>query len=67
MESENKLVFIVNKKATKQEVKAELELLFNVKVANINTMIGPNGKKKAYVKFTADFPAIDVATQLGLM
>ncbi len=30
-------------------------------------VIGPDGKKRAYVKFSAETPAIDIATQLGLM
>ena len=67
MESENKLVFAVSKKATKAEVKLEVEELFKAKVIGVNTMVDPKGKKKAYVKFSEDTPAIDIATQLGLM
>lgn len=67
MESENKLVFLVDKKATKAEIKEEIESMFNTKIKNINTMIGPDAKKKAYVTFADDTPAIDLATKLGLM
>ena len=67
MESENKLVFLVDKKATKSQVKDEIESLFKMKVVSVNTMIGPNGKKKAYVTFAEDTPAIDLATKLELM
>ncbi len=67
MESENKLVFIVDRKAKKPEIKEELETLFKVKVIKINTTILPQGKKKAYVKFSDETPAIDLATKLGLM
>jgi len=67
MESENKLVFIVDKKATKVDVKQELESLFDVKVVAVNTMIGPDGKKKAYVTFADETPAVDLATKLELM
>ncbi len=67
MESENKLVFLVDKKATKAQVKEEIESLFKMKVVSVNTMIGPNGKKKAYVTFAEDTPAIDLATKLELM
>jgi len=67
MESENTLIFVVDIKATKAEIKKEIETLYNVKVASVNTAIGPDGKKKAYVKFTAESPAIDLATQLGIM
>ena len=67
MESENKLVFVVERKAKKHEIKKALEDLYNVKINSINTLITPSGKKRAYVKFDEDSPAIDLATKLGLM
>jgi len=67
MESENKLVFIVERRSKKPEIKKALEELFKVKVLKINTLILPSGKKKAYVKLSPDTPAIDIATQLGLI
>ena len=67
MESENKLVFIVSKKATKAEVKQELEKLFKVKVLSVNMMVNSLGKKKAYVRLSPENLAMDVATQLGLV
>ena len=67
MESENKLVFLVDKKATKKQIKDEIEKEFKVKILNVNTEIMPTGKKKAYVKLSPENPAIDIATQLGLM
>lgn len=67
MESENKLLFVVDRKAKKEDVKAAIEDLFKVNVVCVNTLIDNKGKKKAYVKFAADTPAIDIATQLGLM
>ncbi len=66
MESENKLVFVVNFKAKKGEIKTAIEQLFKVKVADVNTLI-INGKKRAYVRFAPENPAIDIATNLGLM
>ena len=67
MESENKLIFMVNLKSTKKQVKEAVEKLFKVKVEGVNTLVTPKGKKKAYVKLSADTPALDVATDLGLM
>jgi ribosomal protein uL23 len=66
MESENKLVFIVDKKAKKGEIKKAFEELFKVKIVKVNTHIF-GGKKRAYIKFSQETPAIDIATQLGLM
>lgn len=67
MEAENKLIFMVDRKANKHDIKSAIEEMFKVKVVKVNTYIGPDGKKRAYVKLSPDTPAIDVATQLGLM
>jgi len=67
IEAENKLVFVVDLKATKPQIKAELEKLFNAKIERINTIITPNAQKRAVVKFSPESPAIDIATKLGLM
>ncbi|MFC1727836.1 50S ribosomal protein L23 [Nanoarchaeota archaeon] len=67
MESENKLIFVVDKKATKREIRQAIEETFKVKVTKVNTFISPKGDKRAYIQFSDETPAIDVATQLGLM
>ena len=67
MESENKLIFVVNKKATKKEIKRAIEEMFKVAVNNVKTLINADGEKRAYIKFSAKNPAIDIATQMGLM
>ncbi len=66
METENKLTFIVDKKAKKSEIKKAAEELFKIKVLKVNTLIY-KGKKKAYLKLSPKTPAIDIATELGLM
>lgn len=65
IESENKLIFVVDSKANKTEIKTELERLLGAKVITVNTFNGPDGEKRAYVRFAT--PAIDIATRLGLM
>jgi len=67
MEAENKIVFVVERKANKAQVKQAFEELFKTKVEKINMTISPSGQKKAYIKLAADKPAIDIATQLGIM
>lgn len=67
MEAENKLVFMVDKKATKKDIKEALEKIFKIKVEEVNTTIMPTGKKKAYVKLSMETPAIDIATQMGML
>lgn len=67
MESENKLIFVVDMKSRKPEIKKAVEVMFKAKVDKVNTYIDHNGKKRAYVKFNKATPAIDVATQLGML
>ncbi len=67
MESENKLVFIVERKATKSDVKRELEREFGIKPVKINVYIDPKGRKKAIVKLPKDKPAIEFATEFGVV
>ncbi len=67
IESQNKLAFIVNKKANKTTIKRAIEKLYNVKVVKVNTMITPSGKKKAIVRLHPTNSAVDLATALGLM
>ena len=67
MQQENKLVFKVALHATKAAIKQAIEEHLKVNVMNVNTMITSRGQKKAYVTLSKDNPAIDVATQLGMM
>jgi large subunit ribosomal protein L23 len=67
MEAENTLIFAVDKKSTKDDIKNEIQEFFKVKVKAVRTRIGPDAKKRAYVQFSAETPAIDIATKMGLM
>ena len=67
MESDNKLIFIVDKRATKPEIKKAVEEMFKVKVEKVNTMNDTKGRKKAYLKLSPETPAIDIATQMGMI
>lgn len=66
LESENVMIFETEMKSTKQEIKKEIEKVFSVKVADVRTQIRAN-KKYAYVKLNKAFPAMDLATKLGMI
>jgi len=66
IESQNVLVFETDKDSTKEQIKKEIENLFGVKIDKIRTLIKDN-KKHIYAKLKKKFPAIDLATKLGLM
>ncbi|HLC53081.1 MAG TPA: 50S ribosomal protein L23 [Candidatus Nanoarchaeia archaeon] len=63
---ENTLLFEVDRRAAKPEIKKEIESLFSVKISDIRTHIR-NNKKYAYVRLAKANPAIDVATKLGMI
>jgi len=67
IERENAIVFVVNRKATKHQVRQAFEELFNVKVAKVNTHITPRGEKIAYIKLKPEYSASEVATRLGIL
>jgi ribosomal protein uL23 len=67
MEASNTLMFAVNKSSTKFDIKEAVEKMFTAKVVRVRTTIGANGQKRAYVTFAKESPAIDIATNLGLM
>jgi len=63
----NVVVFCVDLRAGKKEIKEEVEQLFEVKVEKVNTLIRPDGRKVAYVKLSPEFKAEDLAIELGIV
>ncbi len=64
---QNKIVFVVDRRANKQEIKSAFESLFKVRIEKINTEITTKSVKKAYIKLHIDSSAVEVATNLGLL
>ncbi len=67
VEIENKLVFIVNKNAKKEQIKEAVEKQFNVRVIKVNVEVTRKGEKKAYVKLHPDDSAADIASKMGML
>jgi len=67
IDRENKIVFVVDRKAKKKDIKKAFEKVFGVKVEKVNTQISPKGEKRAYIKLKPEFKARDVATKLGII
>uniref|UniRef100_A0A7S2ADF6 Large ribosomal subunit protein uL23 N-terminal domain-containing protein n=1 Tax=Alexandrium andersonii TaxID=327968 RepID=A0A7S2ADF6_9DINO len=67
IEEINTLVFLVDIKATKLKIKEAVKALYDVQCAKVNTLIRPDGKKKAYVHLTQDYDALDVANRIGII
>jgi len=67
IEDNNTLVFIVHTKANKFHVKAAISKLYDVKVSKVNTLVRPDGKKKAYVVLDKQNDALDIANRIGII
>ncbi|KAF1362188.1 hypothetical protein EJ07DRAFT_164040 [Lizonia empirigonia] len=68
IEENNTLVFIVDVKANKRQIAAALKKQYDVSCVKINTLIRPDGSKKAFARLTADVDALDIAaTKLNLV
>jgi large subunit ribosomal protein L23 len=67
IEKENKLIFIVEREATKNQIAAAMKELYQVEAKEINTLIDRQGKKKAFIKLKEGFSASEVAIKLGIL
>jgi large subunit ribosomal protein L23 len=66
LERQNKIVFLVNIRASKGKIKQAVETLYDVKVQSVNTSLTISGKK-AYVRLSPESVASDLASKLGLV
>ena len=41
--------------------------LSEVRSAEVNTLIRPDGKKKAYIHLTQNYDALDIANRIGII
>ncbi|OII70992.1 60s ribosomal protein L23a [Cryptosporidium ubiquitum] len=67
VETLNTIVFSVNEKANKTQIKYAISKLYDVKVANVNTVNTFGDGKKAFVKLSPDVEAVDVASRIGII
>ncbi|XP_050298521.1 60S ribosomal protein L23a [Anthonomus grandis grandis] len=67
IEDNNTLVFLVHTRSNKHHIKAAVKKLYDINVAKVNTLIRPDGKKKAYVRLARDYDALDVANKIGII
>uniref|UniRef100_A0A7I4AE06 Ribosomal protein L23/L25 N-terminal domain-containing protein n=1 Tax=Physcomitrium patens TaxID=3218 RepID=A0A7I4AE06_PHYPA len=67
IEDNNTLVFIVDVRADKKKIKEAVKKMYDIQTKKVNTLIRPDGAKKAYVRLTADYDALDVANKIGII
>merc|ERR1712070_1328791 len=67
IEDHNTLVFIVDVRSSKVHIKDAVKKLYDIDAENINTLIRPDGLKKAFVKVGGGKEALDVANKIGVI
>jgi len=67
IEDLNTIVFIVDPRANKHQIKKAVETLYNIKADKVNTLIRPDGLKKAFVRLVPDQKALEVASSMGFL
>ena len=67
IEDNNTLVFIVDLTANKRQIKDAVKNMYDIQCEKVNTLIRPDGQKKAYVRLTQDYDALDVANRIGII
>ncbi|GAB6028655.1 60S ribosomal protein L23A, partial [Chamberlinius hualienensis] len=67
IEDNNTLVFLVHLRANKFQIMSAVKKMYDIEVEKVNTLIRPDGEKKAYVRLASDYDALDVANKVGII
>eukprot|EP00827_Trimyema_finlayi_P006730 TRINITY_DN811_c0_g1_i10.p2 TRINITY_DN811_c0_g1~~TRINITY_DN811_c0_g1_i10.p2 ORF type:complete len:128 (+),score=45.13 TRINITY_DN811_c0_g1_i10:48-386(+) len=67
MEDENTMVFLVNPRANKVQIKAAFQQIYAAKVRQVRTLMRPDCKKKAYIKLSSESDSLTLANKIGLI
>lgn len=67
IQSSNTIVLIFDPMANKRKIRFLMEKIYKTKVVRVNTLITPQGHKKAFIKLSQDQDALDVANKIGFI
>ena len=67
MEKDNTIIFFVNQKANKQQIKVAFKEAFCVMPIRVNTMNTVLGRKKTFIKLPKTNEASEIANKMGLL
>lgn len=67
VDKDNLIVYVVDMRANKTEIRKEFEATFGVKVEKVNTSRTIKNMKKAYIRLDKGFKASDIARKLKLV
>jgi large subunit ribosomal protein L23Ae len=67
IEENNTLTFIVDLRASKRHIQQAVKQLYEITAIKVNTVVRPDGTKKAYVRLSPDHEALEVANTIGII
>mmetsp|Transcript_47712 Transcript_47712/g.54948 ORF Transcript_47712/g.54948 Transcript_47712/m.54948 type:complete len:146 (+) Transcript_47712:91-528(+) len=67
IEDHNTLIFVVDVRANKRQIWNALKDMYDIKAAKVNTLVRPDGQKKAFAKLSKDQDALDIANKIGII
>ena len=66
VEKYNTLVFIVDVKSNKHQIRDAIEKMYKVKVIAVRTLVTAEGQKKAFIKLDKKNEAVEIVDKMGL-
>lgn len=67
MERENTITFLVDSFANKVQIRNAFARAYDVKVRSVNTVIRPDGHKKAFIRLAQGSEALKLASKIGIV
>jgi len=67
IEDNNTITFIVDLKANKRQIAQAVKEMYDINIVRVNTLVRPDGLKKAYVRLSPDHEALEVANTIGII
>lgn len=67
IETDNTLVFLCDVRANKRQIKKAIKELYDVDCVKVNTLIRPDGIKKAFIRLSPSTDATEVANKIGFI
>jgi len=67
IENNSTLVFIVDQRANKRLIREAVKRMYDIQASKVNTLIRPDGQKKAFVRLTPDYDALEIANKIGII
>jgi large subunit ribosomal protein L23Ae len=64
IELHNTLVFICDVRANKHQIRQAVRELYEVESSRVNTLVRPDGQKKAFVRLKENYDALEIANKV---